>query len=279
MVKISRTWWGTRFLTALESCTDAGRLRRGRSYAGPSRLLEFQIDGDRIRSKIRGNVNPYFGVYKEPRYTIEIRLVQIRAKEWKTIIKRLTGNAGWLSRLLLGEVPEDIDEAFARTKRSLLPRSSSELRTECSCPDWANPCKHVAGTYYHVARLMDQDPFLLFQLRGLTREALQKELIKSPLGKALASQLQEDEFPFPEPTANRFPPAPIEQAESSMSYKQFWNGKRLPQEHHEKGDDGISALIIRREGDSPPFWPRDNSFIAAMSEIYRRVQSKNKDRM
>jgi uncharacterized Zn finger protein len=279
MANISRTWWGARFLTALESCTDAGRLRRGRSYAGPSRLLEFQIDGNTIRSTIRGNVNPYFGVYNEPRYTIEIRLAQIRAKEWKAIIKRLTGNAGWVSRLLLGEVPEDIDRAFPKTGHSLLPHSSSELQTDCSCPDWANPCKHVAGTYYHAARLMDKNPFLLFQLRGLTREALQKELVKSPLGKALASQILEEQAPVPEPMANRFPPAPLEQARTSMSYKQFWNGKRLPQEHHDKEEAGIPALILRREGDNPPFWPRDNSFIAAMSEIYRRVQSKSKDRM
>lgn len=279
MANISKTWWGKRFLTALESCTDSGRLQRGRSYAGPSRLLEFKIDGDLIRSRIRGNINPYFGVYKEPRYNVEIRLKNIPASKWKIIIKQLTGNAGWLSRLMLGEVPEDIDKAFAGTAHSLLPRSPRELQTQCSCPDWANPCKHVAGTYYHVAQLMDQDPFLLFQLRGLTRDSLERELVKSPLGSALAKQLQEEQVCVPEPAANRYPSAPSEKTRLSMSYKQFWGGKRLPKAPAKEDEAGVPALIIRREGDNPPFWSRENSFIEAMSEIYLRVQSNSRNRI
>lgn len=279
MTRISGTWWGQRFLRALESCTDPGRLQRGRGYAGASRLLAFQIHDDAVRARMRGNVNPYYGVYKEPRYEIEIRLEKIPARQWQTIIERLTENAGWLSRLLLDEVPEDIDQAFANTGHSLLPRSARDLHTQCSCPDWANPCKHVAGAYYHVASLMDRDPFLLFQLRGLSREALHKQLVKSPLGKALAARLREEQTPHPEPAVNRYPPAPVTQAETSLSYKEFWNGKRSPAEQNGNGESGIAALIIRREGDAPPFWPRENSFIEAMSEIYERVQAYNKGRM
>ena len=177
MAKITRTWWGERFLEALESCTDPGRLRRGRSYAGSRRLLAFDIEGNTIQSTVRGNVNPYFGVYKEPRYKVEIQLKKVPTTAWKKIIAQLSHNAGWLSRLLLGEVPEDIEKAFDNTPYHLLPHSAQDLHTHCSCPDWANPCKHVAGTYYRVAGLLDQDPFLLFQLRGLTREALRKELV------------------------------------------------------------------------------------------------------
>lgn len=276
MAKISRTWWGERFLQALESCTDAGRLQRGRSYAGPSRLLEFAIEGELIHAKIRGNVNPYFGVYKEPRYQVEIRFRTIPANTWKKLVQRLSTNAGWLSRLLLDEVPEDIEKAFASTNYSLLPHRSKDLVSRCSCPDWANPCKHVAGTYYHVARLLDHDPFLLFQLRGLTREALQKELAKSPLGKALATQLQEDEAPAPEPALHRYPEAPLQLTEEEPSYKEFWSGKSLPEEQ-DQHPPGVPALIIRRQGDAPPFWRRDNSFIEAMSEIYVQVQNKNKE--
>jgi uncharacterized Zn finger protein len=279
MSRISKTWWGKRFLSALESCTDSGRLQRGRSYAGPSRLLEFKIDGDIIRSKIRGNVNPYFGVYKEPRYRVQIRLKKIPVSKWKIIIKQLTGNAGWLSRLIMGEVPENIDQAFAGTAHSLLPRSSRELQTQCSCPDWANPCKHVAGTYYHVAHLIDQDPFLLFQLRGLTRDALEAELVKSPLGRALANQLQEEQVSLPKPLANRYPPAPAEKTTLTMSYKQFWSGKRLPKAQSKGDESGVAALIIRREGDNPPFWSRENSFIEAMSDIYLRIHSNSKNRI
>jgi uncharacterized Zn finger protein len=236
------------------------------------------MDGDTIKSTIRGNINPYFGVYKEPRYEIEIHLERIPPTEWKTIIQRLSTRAGWLSRLLLGEVPEDIEAAFGHRGHSLLPRSARELKTRCSCPDWANPCKHVAGTYYHTARMIDQDPFLLFQLRGLTQDALQKELAKSPLGKALAQQLQDDKPLPPEPIANRYPAVPIEETKPDIDYKQFWNGKPLPKQQHSKEEPGLPALIIRREGDAPAFWQKENSFIETMSEIYLRVQTKSEDR-
>jgi uncharacterized Zn finger protein len=274
MTKITRTWWGERFLAALESCTDSGRLQRGRSYAGPRRLLAFEIKDNIIQSTVRGNINPYFGVYKEPRYKVEIQLKKISAKAWKDIIARLSRNAGWLSRLLLGEMPEDIEDAFADTRYHLLPHSSKELQTHCSCPDWANPCKHVAGTYYHVAGRLDQDPFLLFELRGLTKTALHKELVKSPLGKALSESLQADELPEPEPLANRYPPVPRVPPAESLDYKHFWSGSRLPEPAENNAIPSVPALIIRREGDFPPFWPRENSFIEAMSEIYHLVQKQ-----
>jgi uncharacterized Zn finger protein len=274
MAKITRTWWGERFLEALESCTDSGRLQRGRSYAGPRRLLTFHIKDNVIQSTVRGNINPYFGVYKEPRYKVEIQLNKIPAAAWKDIIAQLSRNAGWLSRLLLGEVPEDIEDAFANTRYHFLPHSSKELQTDCSCPDWANPCKHVAGTYYHVAGMLDQDPFLLFELRGLTKAALHKELVKSPLGKALSENLQADELPEPEPLANQYPPVPLAPLAESLDYKQFWNGSRLPEPEENNATPSVPALIIRREGDFPPFWPKDNSFIEAMSEIYRLVQKQ-----
>ncbi len=274
MAKITRTWWGERFLEALESCTDSGRLQRGRSYSSPRRLLKFNIKDNTIQSTVRGNINPYFGVYKEPRYKVEIQLKTIPAKDWKDIIARLSRNAGWLSRLLLGEVPEDIEDAFANTSYHLLPHSSKELQTDCSCPDWANPCKHVAGTYYRVAGMLDQDPFLLFELRGLTQAALHKELVKSPLGKALSENLQADELPEPEPVANRYPAVPSVPLAESLDYKQFWNGSRLPESEAKNATPSVPALIIRREGDFPPFWPKDNSFIEAMSEIYRLVQKQ-----
>ena len=92
MARMSRTWWGQRFLQALESCTDEGRLQRGRSYSGPNRLLEFDIHADKqggitVQSTVRGNKNPYFGVYKEPRYQVNIQLRSIPAKEWGQCVR------------------------------------------------------------------------------------------------------------------------------------------------------------------------------------------------
>ena len=277
MTNISRTWWGQRFLTALEQCTDAGRLGRGRAYSKPYRLLEFSIDGTRVNAKIRGNVNPYFGVYKEPRYRVEITLKRIPATKWTQIVKSVAGNMGWMSRLLLNEMPDDIEQAFSASKYSLLPRSANELNTHCSCPDWANPCKHVAGTYYHMAELLDKDPLLLFQLRGLDRENLQRELKKTSLGKAMAMQLEASEEPVLHVCATHYPQPEITPPDETMSHRDFWGGSALPPAETLANAPAVAALLIKKQGDYPPFWDRDNSFIEAMEQIYEQVAVKNKD--
>jgi uncharacterized Zn finger protein len=277
MANISRTWWGQRFLEALEECTDAGRLGRGRAYSKPRRLLEFSIDGTVVTAKLRGNVNPYFGVYEEPRYRVEITLKRIPVTLWTRIVKSIAGNTGWLSRLLLNEMPDDIEQAFTASKYSLLPRTARELNTHCSCPDWANPCKHVAGTYYHMAELLDKDPLLLFQLRGLSREKLQRELRKTPLGKAMATQLEAGEIPVLQPCKTRYPHPAITPPDETMSHREFWGGAPLPPPDTQAKTTGVAALLIKKQGDYPPFWHRDNSFIQAMEQIYEQVRNRNKD--
>jgi uncharacterized Zn finger protein len=79
MAQFGRTWWGQRFLQALERFTDAGRLGRGRSYASNGRVKEYAVKDGAVHAKVRGSVNPYFGVYKEPLYTTTIKLTQIPA--------------------------------------------------------------------------------------------------------------------------------------------------------------------------------------------------------
>jgi hypothetical protein len=70
----------------------------------------------------------------------------------------------------LGEMPQDIEQAFAKAGLSLFPARHNDLKTECSCPDWSNPCKHIAAVYYLLGEEFDRDPFLIFQLRGMSRE-------------------------------------------------------------------------------------------------------------
>ncbi len=278
MAKLSRTWWGQRFIEALETCMDEGRLGRGRAYAGPSRLLDFKIKGNDITARIRGNINPYFGVYKEPRYNVHIKLKPISAKNWTGVIKRLSANAAWISKLLMNEMPDNIEAAFEGKGLNLLPYSEKDLETDCSCPDWANPCKHIAGTYYHVASLLDEDPFLLFQLRGLGKEALHRELAKSPLGQALLSQLTHAENVALQTDAFRYTEPRKDAVKKAVSLKTFWAGSgALPPLDDTVSSTGVAAILIKKQGDFPPFWPRDNSFIEAMEAIYQQVRLKNAD--
>src|SRR3990170_3485221 len=123
----------------------------------------------------------------------------------------------------MNEVPDRIEEVFAKTGLHLLPHSSKDFKTDCSCPDWANPCKHIAGVYYLVASELDHNPFLLFELRGLSKEALQKELAKTPLGTALSQQLETVEV---EPkSVDSYFTRPIKQKTENATLKEFWTGR------------------------------------------------------
>lgn len=276
MAKFSRTWWGQKFITALESFTDPGRLQRGRSYAGPSRILKFDINNGKVTATIRGNVNPYFGVYKEPKYQTQIELNPIASKDWSQIIQRMSSKASIVAKLLLNEVPDNIEESFREVGKQLLPYSRKDFQTKCSCPDYSNPCKHIAGLCYRLSTELDRDPFLLFELRGLSKTDLQAELAKSPLGKVLSTEVAK-QTAAPEPAASYYTQPKTVSIKSTPSMKEFWQGrKRLPQNLDLPSQSGVPAIAVKKQGDFPAFWHRDNSFIEAMEELYVRVKTKNK---
>jgi uncharacterized Zn finger protein len=304
MTTLGRTWWGQRFIAALEGFTDHGRLQRGRSYSGDSRVLAFAITDGLVTATVRGNVNPYYGVYKEPRYQTRLQLAPISAPDWDKAIAYLGSRADLIARLLLREMPDTIDEAFAGLKLPLLPRSRQDFAlTACSCPDDFNPCKHIAGVYYRLAARLDQDPFLLFELRGLSRTRLHQALVTTPLGQALASLRPEAEDPtaplepaasfftrpvirtgaapiptIPNPTGTRATQNAAGTASKSLDYHAFWSGRhRLPTEIESATPPALPAILVRKAGDYPGFWDRDSSFIGVMEELYQRVREKNRD--
>ena len=278
MTTLCKTWWGQRFIAALEGFTDQGRLLRGRGYSSDSRILAFAITDGLVTATVRGNVNPYYGVYKEPRYQARIQMAPIPAKDWDKAIGHLGSSAALVARLLMNEMPDGIDDAFAGMKLHLLPRGHRDFAlTDCSCPDYANPCKHIAGVYYRLAAQLDRDPFLLFELRGLSRERLNQALAATPLGKALAT-LRNDLDPaasvvpaesfFTRPGLGAPPP----------DYHAFWTGQqRLPTEIAPATPAAVPAILVRKAGDYPAFWERDGSFVAVMEELYQRVREKNRD--
>ncbi|MEM6518797.1 MAG: SWIM zinc finger family protein [Cyanobacteria bacterium P01_C01_bin.70] len=278
MAQMSRTWWGQKFIEAIEKLTDAGRLSRGRSYAGPNRILSFGIDGGLITAQIRGNVNPYFGTYEEPLYSTVIDFEPISKAKWAAVIALMGSKASLISRLLLNEIPDNIEDSFATLGLHLLPASEKDFHTRCSCPDWSNPCKHVAGLYYRIAAELDKNPFLLFELRGLSRDELQTQLAQTPLGQALAAELSAERHP---PRAvDRYFTSPQTQAVDDLSLKEFWQGKkRLPPTIEAATPSPVSAVLVKKQGDFPEFWRRDNSFIAAMEGLYGYVKTKNQKKL
>ncbi len=270
MIKFSRTWWGKRFIEVLEDFSDAARLGRGRSYARNGKILNYEVKDGKITANVRGSINPYFGVYKEPKYKVSIEIKQISSVQWSKIIKQMATKASVVTKLLLHEVPDNIEDCFAKSL-PLLPSSSKDFKTTCSCPDYENPCKHIAGVYYLVASQLDEDPFLLFELRGLSRTQLQQELAKSTLGKVLSSAMGttdvEDEIAdsyYTKPKTVAIP--------KFIDIKDFWGSGevKLP----EVVTTTVPAILIKKAGDYPAFWKRDNSFIEVMEDFYKRVRDK-----
>lgn len=275
MANFSRTWWGQRFLTAIEQITDAGRLGRGRSYARGNKVKSFTIKDGLVKAQVRGSVNPYFGVYKEPLYETSIEFEPISKANWAAAIAFVASKASLISRLMLNEMPDNIEDAFTKLDLNLLPRKNSNFTTQCSCPDWSNPCKHIAGVYYLLAAELDQDPFLLFELRGLSRENLQKELAKSPLGQALSAEITAQQTE-PEPDTSYYTQPLTTPAPEIEQLKDFWQGeKRLPQTINAPPSTGVSGILVKTQGDFPAFWPKEQSFLAVMEEFYDRVRDKS----
>jgi uncharacterized Zn finger protein len=275
MKKFSRTWWGEKFIEALEKFTEEGRLSRGRSYASRDRVLSFELSKGKITARVRGNINPYFGVYKEPKYNITIEIKEIPRPSWVRVIKLISSKASFISRLLMNEMPDNIEEVFDEYCLHLLPRSNKDFKTHCSCPDSANPCKHIAGVYYLVAGEFDRDPFLMFKLRGLEQEELKKELAKTPLGEVLIAGLHKEEVDL-KSSDSYYTKVDKEEVPEGIPLRDFWSGKKIPQSDETLSETAIPAILIKKQGDYPPFWDKDFSFIETMEEFYLRVRSKNK---
>ena len=276
MSKFSRTWWGKKFIAVLEQLSDPGRLSRGRSYANNGKVKNFEIIGGIVTAQVRGSVNPYFGVYKEPLYITTIEFQAISAAKWAAAIALIASKASFISRLLLNEIPDNIEEEFALLGLNLLPRSRKDFDISCSCPDWGNPCKHIAGVYYLVAAELDRDPFLLFELRGLSRQDLHSELVKSPLGQALSAELQRFAQRAPQSVLSYYT-RPLTVSPSTMTgLRDFWHGtKRLPPTIEPLPQTLVSGIPVKKQGEFPAFWHRENSFIEAMETLYKQVRTKS----
>ena len=274
MGNFSRSWWGQQFITAIEKLTDAGRLSRGRSYARGNKVDGFEIDGNLITAQVWGSINHYFGVYEKPLYHITIEFQPLSKAKWSAAVALMASKASIISRLLLNEIPDNIEDTFAQLNLTLLPGSRKDFKTSCSCPDWSNPCKHIAGVYYLVAAELDQDPFLLFELRGLSRQDLLAELAKSPLGQALSAELQLEQA-APRPATSYYAPLETIDVPPQTNLREFWHGTRqLPQTMEALPETPVSAIPIKKQGDYPAFWHRDNSFIEAMETLYEQVKAR-----
>ena len=277
MHKSSKTWWGRRFLQVVESLAEPGRLERGRQYLGAHRISDWEVSGNRVVARFRGKVNTYYGAQEAPVYEAWIEFTPIPHDAWDEALALIGSRAGYISRLLFNEMPDEIERPLSELGVSLLPGSRDEIAARCSCPEPEAICRHVAALYLLLAGRLDQDPFLLFELRGLSRSELIQRLKNTALGAALASSL--DEAPArPQPAASFFTRPMAQPLPERMTPRQFWRGQRkLPAGVEPPPAAAVAGILIRKGGDYPPFWSKDESFVEVMSAFYEQVRHKGKD--
>jgi uncharacterized Zn finger protein len=162
--RIGDTWWSQRFITVLESIGVGARLQRGKRYARTGQVLSIDMVPGQVTASVQGSRRkPY-------RVLIEIRVFS--ANEWDAAEAVMASSAVFMAKLLSGDMPEEIEEAFVEASGSLFPVSADGFESACSCPDWENPCKHIAAVYFLLAEAFDRDPFLIFAWRGRDKAQL-----------------------------------------------------------------------------------------------------------
>jgi uncharacterized Zn finger protein len=165
---IGETWWSKRWVKTLESFNMGARLTRGKSYARKGQVVSIDVNPGIVRARVQGTGS-------EP-YDVVIKLKPLSDAEWDKAASAMASKAVFAARLLGGEMPQNIEEAFSESGLSLFPSKGRDLKTDCSCPDWSNPCKHIAAVYYLLAEQFDCDPFLIFKLRGRSKEQIMEAM-------------------------------------------------------------------------------------------------------
>ena len=203
-----REWWVLRWLDLLDKYRFKKRLERGRRYATEGNILSIAFQGAEIVATVQGTEN-------EP-YELSIYLDIFSNEDWDYVIETMSQKAIFSAQLLTGEMPPNIEEVFTANGLSLFPFSLSEVHSRCSCPDPKNPCKHIAAVYYQLGDRFSEDPFVLFQLRGRTREQILDRLRQIRSGKAEEQRSEGAEV------QRRISQSSTQDSQTPLNIEKFW---------------------------------------------------------
>ncbi len=172
------TWWGKQWLNALNHIDYSNRLPRGKTYANKGLAYDIEIDKNTISAKVKGS--------SRTPYKVKFTIPQFSNSDKEKIIDIITSNPLYLSKLLNRELPHLLDSACEKNGIYIFPHSWNDLKGNCSCPDWAVPCKHMAAVLFLIANEIDKNPFIILQLKGFNLfESLQKNGYSIEQGKEI----------------------------------------------------------------------------------------------
>ncbi|MCC7264031.1 MAG: hypothetical protein IT369_16075 [Candidatus Latescibacteria bacterium] len=175
---LARTWWGKSWNENLERYADYyNRIDRGRSYVRHGAVLDLKIAPGKVRALVQGS-------QRQP-YKIEISIAALDQKTWARLRKSTAGQLDSLADLLAGKFPQPLQELFFAKGGGLFPEPK-EIDFDCSCPDWASMCKHVAATLYGIGARLDENPSLFFELRKIEVDELITQAVQRTTRTLLA---------------------------------------------------------------------------------------------
>lgn len=257
--KIGETWWSHRWIAVLESFNLGARLTRGRSYARKGQVMSLEIELGAVGAMVQGS--------RPSPYQVTIELAPLSDADWHKVIQVIASQAIFAAKLLAGEMPQNIEEAFQEAHVSLFPGRGRDLVTDCSCPDWSNPCKHIAAVYYLLAEEFDRDPFMIFRLRGKDKD----ELIAA-LRELWAGEDEGTPAAVPWPGADLAPEEPLPPLEECLD--RFWSaGEGLASFQADIGPPQVAEAILKRLG-PPPFGKDGAKALEDLSRAYKTVRQE-----
>jgi uncharacterized Zn finger protein len=241
------SWWAKRWIEVLESFNIGARLGRGRSYARKGQVLSIDIGKGNIKATVQGS--------RSTPYSVKAGVKMLSKSDWKKVIRALSEQPLYTAKLLAGEMPQDIGTVFDKVGLSLFPKKYNDLTTNCSCPDWSNPCKHIAAVFYLLGEEFDRDPFLIFKMRGMTREELIDHLPQMATTEGTPETLEHTENPpVPEPL----------ETDGTL----YWQGTGTPEDLLGGVEiPQIHAALPKRLGHFS-FWRGKDRFLDTLESIY-----------
>jgi uncharacterized Zn finger protein len=252
--KFGQTWWSGRWLAALERLVDPGRLSRGRSYARSGQVLSIDIQPGLVNARVQGS--------RPQPYKVKIAIAPLSEKDWQRVTEAMAKQAIFAAKLLASEMPQNIEEAFSAARVTLFPASRGDLKTDCSCPDFSNPCKHIAAVYYLLGEQFDGDPFLIFRLRGKSKEDLMSLLRAQRAVTGVDSKA-------PVEREEQVEVEPVEPLEADLD--RFWGRAEDWNEFRVSlAAPPLDAAPVKRLG-APKFWHGRYDFTTLLTQAYQSV--------
>ena len=174
---LAKSWWGKAWNLNLESYADYGnRIGRGKSYVRNNTVLDLKISKGKVEAKVQGSGS-------KP-YEVKIRIDALSTEKWEQVTALCNHRIDSLEQLIEGKFPKELEGLFIERKYGMFP-SPKEIHFDCSCPDWASMCKHVAAVLYGIGARLDLNPMLFFELRDLDGQELVRKSIKRKLESML----------------------------------------------------------------------------------------------